>query len=134
RIEGIILTIVDVTEMKEANLKLKEMTTALQARTTELEQSEKSWKSLVENTPDIVARIDENATVLYINQSLSQTGLVSMPIVGINLLELEEKNIGIKYLNQKIQQVINSKQVLNFYQDFTLEDKLKNFYITLIPE
>src|SRR5690554_3140096 len=134
RIEGVILTIVDVNEMKEANLKLQEMAQILQTRSVELEQSEKSWQSLVENTPDIVAKIDENATILYVNQSLSKFGFDPGAVIGTKLPELGKKDTGINHLNKKIQEVLTTKQVVNFYQNFNWGGKVKNSFITLIPE
>ena len=134
RIDGVILTMVDITEIKGANLKLQELASALQTRSAELEQSEKSWRSLVENTPDIVARIDENSTIIYANQSFSKAGLDPASVIGTRLSELGEKGVGIDYLNTKIQQVINSRQVVNFYHNFIWEDTVKNCFITLIPE
>src|SRR5690606_33390414 len=41
RIGGIVLTIVDVTQLEKTNQELKQMASALQNRTAELEQSEK---------------------------------------------------------------------------------------------
>src|SRR5690554_2638257 len=120
--------------MKEANLKLQEMAQILQTRSVELEQSEKSWQSLVENTPDIVAKIDENATILYVNQSLSKFGFDPGAVIGTTLPELGKKDTGINHLNKKIQEVLTTKHVVNFYQNFNWGGKVKNSFITLIPE
>src|SRR5690606_21989190 len=108
----------------EANLKLQELTEVLQRRSAELEQSEKSWKSLVENTPDIVARIDENGRIIYVNQSLTLFGLDPSSVVGENVWDLEKhsttKDNGVKHLNLQILQAIKSGKTINFYQDFSI--------------
>jgi two-component system CheB/CheR fusion protein len=137
RIDGIIITFVDVTELKKTNLKLKQMAEVLQKRTDELEQSEKYWRSLVENTPDFVARFDRDATILYANQSLiSHTGTEANQLIGKKLFDLKGlcNEEGYRQLYQQFAKVISNEQVLNFYQNFISNGEVKCFFITIIPE
>jgi two-component system CheB/CheR fusion protein len=137
RIEGIVLTFVDVSPLKKANLKLKQMASTLKTRTGELEQLENYWKSLVENTPDIVARLDQNATILFVNNSLkSHLGIEAQSLIGKNLSELSHKNFQkeIQVLCQQVQLASSSNKSVNYNQNFSLNNNTKIYFITLIPE
>ncbi len=137
RIGGIVLTIVDVTQLEKANMELKQMASALQNRTRELEQSEKYWKSLIENTPDVVARLDRNGRILFVNQSLyAHTGIPSAQLIGRTLPELDRiyHLEELEMIGQKLAPALKNNRVVNFYENPVFGEETKNFFVTAIPE
>ena len=136
RIEGVIMTFEDISELKEANLKLEETATDLQKRTLELEQSEKYWKSLVENSPDIIARVNEEGKTMYVNQSLLHHLMISPEKAQGKLLQdsMDTINGDNHNIQKKIEEVFKTKKPLNFFDDFKFGNKIKHLFLTIWPE
>lgn len=137
RIEGIVLTFVDVSPLKKANLELKTMASSLKNRTAELEQLENYYKSLVENTPDIVARLDQEANILFVNNSLkSHLAIEAHTLIGKNLSGLKHSEFQeeIQVLSHQVNQALKGNKLVNYNQTFTLENYTKIYFITIIPE
>ncbi|WP_185156018.1 chemotaxis protein CheB [Fulvivirga kasyanovii] len=137
RIEGVIVTFIDITELKETNLKLENLTKDLKERSLKLEQSENYWKTLVENTPDIVCRLNKNGIITYVNNNIfNHTGIESGRLMGKNLMQfrlfIEEDEV--KELQKQLDMVFKHKKQINYYQNFSTNNSQKHFFITLLPE
>jgi diguanylate cyclase (GGDEF)-like protein/PAS domain S-box-containing protein len=88
RLAGIIGAILDVTDRSRAQAELQiqyekilELNRSLEIKARELSQREREFRTLVEHSPDTVARYDRNTRRLYVNPTfaaLSGRGLATM--------------------------------------------------------
>jgi diguanylate cyclase (GGDEF)-like protein/PAS domain S-box-containing protein len=88
RLAGIIGAILDVTDRSRAQAELRvqyekilELNRSLEIKARELSQREREFRTLVEHSPDTVARYDRNTRRLYVNPTfvaLSGRGLETM--------------------------------------------------------
>lgn len=102
-----------------------------------LPQAEQSLKSDPDNTPDIVARLDNRSNILYISDSLkTYTGIEAGTVIGKNLSTLKTKShyAELIYLNQFISRALNKKEQISFPHNFQLDGIEKSFLISIIPE
>ena len=136
RIEGLIMTFTDISDLKETNLKLERSAVNLIKRTHELEQSEAYWRSLIENTPDIIARLDTKGHIKYVNESLiSHFEKIPEEVIGQSVTSIFNNDaLETKKLFQKTNEVFKTKNTVNLFHDCHINDSVKNFYITLLPE
>lgn len=137
RIEGVIITFIDITELKEANIKLERLTEDLKESGQELQQSENYWKTLVENSPDIICRLNKNGDITFVNNSIyKHTGVERSRIIGKNLMQskLFAKEDEINELRKQLDLAFKHKKQINYYQNFSSSSNQKHFFITLLPE
>jgi PAS domain S-box-containing protein len=71
----------EITERKQAEEKLRDSEHKLRV-------SEKELKSVINNTPDIIYRLDSNGNILFVNQSVKEYGYSTEELIGKNILEL----------------------------------------------
>ncbi|MEQ9438184.1 MAG: PAS domain-containing protein [Cyclobacteriaceae bacterium] len=91
--DGIVMTLVDITEQKLAEEKVKD--------------SVQQWRTLVNNIPDVVSRHDLNLRYLYISPSVEQmTGLPPEDFIGKTDLELGFPKESAIHYQQCLQQVL----------------------------
>lgn len=129
RIQGVVITFVDVSNLKEA-------TNELRKRTEELERSEQNIKSLVENTPDLVARVDTAFNFIFVNKAIKNLfDIDPEKVLGKSprLVKLWDKK-GREIFLSCLQKAIDTGCVINEYIDFYQKDKLVCFYVKFVPE
>ncbi|MES2732624.1 MAG: CheR family methyltransferase, partial [Bacteroidota bacterium] len=136
QIIGVVITILDVTELKESNNQLKETTNHLQRRTEELQASEQQWKSLVDNTPDLVIRFDRQLKHIFVNQTVEQE--LGMPLANIIGKDIQEagifpETVANDWMHQ-ITLVFETQQPFNYYQEIEIKGDKRYLFTKLIPE
>jgi diguanylate cyclase (GGDEF)-like protein/PAS domain S-box-containing protein len=95
--------------------------------------SERKFRSLVENFPDIVIRFDKNSRITYINP-ITESFFGS---VNDNFEEKFNKAFNLSDLQNlyvKLTQVIETRNKVNFYINVTLNLELKYFEVIMVPE
>jgi PAS domain S-box-containing protein len=105
---------------------------SLPQRLPELEQR---FRSLAENTPDVVMRLDKNLTVLFVNRAITkETGRQPGDYTGISLYELPgAQRIPDTYF-QKIRQVFQTGEERDLVSVFMNEGEESDFYTRFVPE
>jgi two-component system, chemotaxis family, CheB/CheR fusion protein len=129
-IKGVVLSFVDITQIKK-------VTNDLKNRTIELEQSSQNWKSLVNNTPDIIARYDKNLNYISVNNALEKhLGLQYQEIIGKSNRELAVPNSNTqieKWVACAQEALDTGKPKVDFFY-YTNDGTDKYFYSSFVPE
>jgi len=79
-----------------------------------LKESQKRWKGLVENDPDLIQTLKRDGTIIFINQSGASILGFDTPkeVIGKNYLDLiEVDDEGAQLTQSRIEQVINGKKI-----------------------
>ena len=83
-----------VSELEQSEAELRKLQ-------RELKESERKWRQLVENIPDVVMTVDRDATILAINHTIP--GLTVKEVIGTKLYDYiasEQHDTMLKYLEQ----------------------------------
>ncbi len=105
-IEGLVLTLQNVTEAKKAEQKLRD--------------SEEIWRSMTENSPDYILTLDKELIIQFINRSANPS-LSFDDIIGKSVYDfIPAKNQ--KLAKQCFEQVLSSKKSDRYNSDFTYDD------------
>lgn len=134
RIEGIVITLVNITDLKQALLNLEKSTDSLRNKTIDLEKSEQDWKSLVNNTPDIVFRVDKAGRYVFINSSFEGvTEGSASEYLGKTILEksfMDEPTL----MYDLIKKIFKEGKAIDHYFTITNSAKINYYYAKLVPE
>ena len=127
QIKGVVITFTDITELKQKNNSLKKLSEELRA-------SEQHLKSLLDNTPDLIARFDRDLNYTFVNKALLElTGLQEGDFMGKS-----GKNFGLLSRPGQwlplIQEVLTTGEERNFYFAHETPSGKKHYYSRLIPE
>ncbi|MDD5717787.1 MAG: EAL domain-containing protein [Sulfuricurvum sp.] len=80
------------SELEKLNSELEEK---VQERTKELRAQEEKFRTLAEHTPDLIARIDRNLNIVYVNKSVENIfEILSDELIGKPIRKLEEISVG----------------------------------------
>ena len=125
KIDGAVLSFIDVNVLKQHE--------------NELRVEEKKYRTLAENSPDIIARFDRNLRYLYVNSAIEKlTGISSKTFVGKAIHEMGLPKIspkhGLKFSKMSSELVRKKKAKLNFKVqqglEFTSMLSFPNFLLT----
>ena len=73
----------DFLELEQLTQSINQMATAIQHREGELRDNERKYRELVENTSNLVLRLDHNLTISYANHTITKlTGITVTDITG----------------------------------------------------
>ncbi len=92
-IECLLTAAIDITTRKDAEEKIRQMNRELEKRveekTKEIVQSEKKFRTLIENSTDIISLTDENFKTIYRSPSAERiTGLTNEERISVGYIEL----------------------------------------------
>ncbi len=127
QIKGVVITFNDITEIKQKNNKLKKLS-------EDLIKSEQHLKSLLDNTPDLIARFNRNLRFTFVNKALQEISRLEIKDFKgqdtrqLGMLEGTEK------MHSLMLEVLQTGEERDYY--FTYQDTSgqRNFYNRLIPE
>lgn len=129
-VKGIVLTFVNVTNLKKALLDLEESS-------RELKVSEQSWKSLANHTPDLISRYDKNLKIVSVNETMTDFhGTDAANVIGKTNDEL---GIPIDPATREawiesIQNTFQTGEIMHAFYNFYKEGQERNFYSSFVPE
>ncbi len=81
-----------------------------------LKESEERWRSLTENSPDIILVLDTDLNVTFINQAIVQ-GLTSEQVIGTPIYNYMDEKDREKY-KKGLKNVLNSGETITFETDY----------------
>src|SRR5262249_21383158 len=80
----------------------------------ELKRSEREFSTLVENSPDIISRLDRDLRLLYISPGIERvTGVRSHSLIGITLLEFNLQGLDVESFAQSCRDAFNLKKTVH---------------------
>ncbi len=122
-------------ELTTSNLLLKEEIIERQRAQIALQESESQYRSLVENTPDTIARYDKNCRCIFVNpKMIEELGGDLSRIFSSTPNELSSGRHAIDYQNRIAQVFVDGKNTAFELSWKTLKGKHIVSYIRLVPE
>ncbi|EKQ70145.1 PAS domain S-box [Leptolyngbyaceae cyanobacterium JSC-12] len=98
-------------------------------------RQEEEFRALVENSPDIIARLDRNFRHLYINSSVETvTGIPVSAFIGKTNRELGMPETIVTYWENKLQEVFATGQEQTIEFENVTRNGLRYFQSRLVPE
>ncbi len=129
----------DVTERKRMEEEIQRHTEHLEelveARTHEVQESERRYRSLAENAPDIIQRLDRELRHLYVNPAFERaTGLSPHAVIGKTDRELGLPQDLIPFWEQAAQMVLRTgeSQIIAF--EMPTPQGRRHYEARLVPE
>jgi PAS domain S-box-containing protein len=124
--------------LKQARSELEainaELEARVQERTKELQVSAEKYRTLSENTPDLIIRFDLNAKIIYVNMAYEKVfGIDASTLINQSAQKLEELSNSCEYV-KNLQKVIESQRPLR--EECKTLYKEKEIYMdaTFVPE
>ena len=128
-IKGVVITFVDFSVLKKATEDLKK-------RSIELEKSEHNLKSLVNNTPDLLMRLNPEQQIVFVNKAIKREFGVSDEVASggkmkeQTLWDHENKK---KFIT-RLEKVFVSRKPTNEQIVFNQKGKPVCYYVKFVPE
>lgn len=122
KVRSILCTTRDITRQKKLEIALR--------------RQQQEFAALVENAPDVIARIDPNGCCVYANPAAEKiTGLRQEQILGRRIVDIASfSKRFIQLFEQYFSQVVESKQHGRFEHEYVQHDELHYLDNQLIPE
>lgn len=123
QVEGVVITFVDITHLKEMNARLY--------------ASERHWRSLVNNTPDVISRFDRQLRRIFINESFKHVAaMTENEVLYKHIRETpspdEQERIR---LAEEVENVFTTGKPHDFYSTVpTATAEQAHYYTKLVPE
>jgi len=141
RINGIIITFVNITERKQAEAALLsaqenyrlQLEQQVEERTTELEVSRDQYLTLVENTPDVITRWDKDLKLIFANSAFETKTGVNI-FLGKTYKDMgQPEEISDPY-SESLQKAFTTGQTVEHYNSFPAPNGEVHFYTRITPE
>ena len=111
----------DITDRKQAEEDLRE--------------SEKKFRTLMHNAPEIISRIDREGRHVFINKAIEKvTNLTVEDFLGKTNEELGMPTESLALWNHQFRKAFETAKMVNFEFDFPSPDGIRNFSSTVVPE
>ena len=127
QIKGVVITFTDITELKQNNNQLKKIS-------EELKESEFYLKSLLDNTPDLIARFDPELKYTFVNKALQEaSNRKEKDLKGKDSRTLEML-CGTEKMHELMQEVLQAGEERECYFTHNTSGTSRYYYTRLIPE
>lgn len=134
---------IDITNLKKAEQALRQAEDQYRARlehqveqrTGELREAFEQFRTLVNNTPDVITRWDKNLHLIYANAAFeSKNGVSNYSLYGKNSLEMGQPEDIAKPWMEKLNQVFATKQAVEHYNTSSSSQGETFYYSRIVPE
>lgn len=133
--ELLIKTVEYAIERMQILKKLQERTQELVITNEILQQREREFRTLVENTPDIITRFDRQFRCLYTNPaSISQLGILKDAYLRKNLFELGYPQEMTQFFTTALESVFKTGQMRIDELRLKHQDEWKHYQTYVVPE
>jgi PAS domain S-box-containing protein len=143
RINGVIITFVDITDRKSAEEALRkaeekyriELENKVELRTKELKASRDEYLTLVENTPDVITRWNRNLQLVYANPAFgTRTGIKNELVLGMTNSEMgQPDDISIPF-EEALKRTFKDQIMVEHFDSFHTAEGITYFHSRLTPE
>ncbi len=118
----------DISKRKEAEERINQLV-------RKLRESEANFRSLAENSPNLIIRINRELNYLYVNPTIKKfTSQSPEFFIGKNLEEIETSEEYKSIWREKYSEVLKTGKIQNIEFEFPTVIGLKFFKIVIIPE
>jgi PAS domain S-box-containing protein len=94
-----------------------------------------AFKTLAENAPDVIFRVDRNLRFIFVNKKISDlTGIPKEQFYGKTLLELKLPRYLSMYLGKRAQEVFDHRTLNEFEFTFDGLEVIQWFHTRIVPE
>ncbi|MBX7174592.1 MAG: PAS domain S-box protein [Pyrinomonadaceae bacterium] len=143
KIDGVVIAFIDITERKQTEKALHEseekyrfgLESEVIQRTAELAESREQYLSLVENTPDVITRWDNNLKLIYANNAFeSKTGVSNQSLYGKTFQEMGEFDEIAQSFTESLKKVFQTGEAVEHFNSFPTPTGDIYFYSRIVPE
>ena len=136
---AIVITSIDITERKNIEEELKEardnLELKVQERTEELQRSREYFRTLAENSPDSIIRLDKDLRYVYVNSAAAEiTGKSPEDFMGKNYEEVGIPEEYAKLWTENNLKAIETGEIHHYVFEFRATNGLRFIESTAIPE
>ena len=136
---AIVITSIDITERKNIEEELKEardnLELKVQERTEELQRSREYFRTLAENSPDSIIRLDKDLRYVYVNSAAAEiTGKSPEDFMGKNYEEVGIPEEYAKLWTENNLKAIETGEIHHYIFEFHATNGLRFIESTAIPE
>lgn len=125
----------DISERKKAEERINQYKDRLEELVKKIRESEAHFKSLVENSPNLIVRVDRELNYLYVNPTVTKfTGKSPEFFIGKNLEEIETSKEHRSLWREKYQKALKTGNVQHMEFEFHTISGLRFFERVIIPE
>lgn len=143
RINGIIISFINVTERKQTEEALRsaedkyrlELEHQVVERTAELKQSRDQYVTLVQNTPDVITRWDKDLKLIFANSAFeNKTGVNVGMQIGKTYPEMgQPAQIAVPYA-ESLQKAFSTGKTIEHFNSFPSSEGEVHYYSRITPE
>lgn len=127
QIKGVVITFTDITEIKLSNKKLQQLS-------EELMESQRHLMSLLDHTPDYIARFDRDLRYTFVNKAIVEvSGLSYQDFIGKHRIGLSMMHESAE-AHERMKEVLERGEVRDFYFTQPTPSGEKFYYTKLVPE
>lgn len=136
----------DITDLKKTEEELiqardhleeqvKKQTVKLQKAYNSLKESESQFRTLTENSPDLIIRINRDLTYLYVNSTIEEhTGHPPEFYINKNIDEIELPEEYVSHFKENYLKVFNTGEIIHDEFEFPTIKGLKFFKTSVVPK
>jgi PAS domain S-box-containing protein len=136
RVVGVVLDITDRKDGEERQHRYRQqLEVEVDARTQELNEREKAYRTLAENSPDVVARFDRDYTYAYVNSAVGRIlGYPKGRFLGRKIDEVGFESEDLEKVRSALEAVFSEGREEQIEIDYRTTSGPRHFQVRFAPE